>query len=97
MEQPSTSNQGNTTLIQCTIAANSGTAAAGINVTADSTSNATTLANCIVWNNRDSQGAGETAQIRALAGTLDVNYTCLQGRPDPWAGQAISGPIRFSS
>jgi hypothetical protein len=43
----------------------------------------TTLTNCILWENLDSSGNGETAQIDGFASTtVTVNYSCIQG----WTG-----------
>ena len=74
--------QGGATLTQCTLAGNTSGDGGGIYVTSNSTTNTTTLANCIVWGNQDNYGTGETSQIHSLAGTLTINYTCVQG----WTG-----------
>jgi autotransporter-associated beta strand protein len=42
--------------------------------------------NCIFWNNDDSSGAGESAQIYQEGGASAVNYSCVQG----WTG-ALGG------
>jgi len=39
-----------------------------------------TLTNCILWNNRDSDGTDESAQIhREDSGTMVVTFSCIQG------------------
>ena len=47
------------------------------------------LTNCIFWNNRDSGGMGESAQIHG--GTPVVNYCCIQGWTGTWEGPGNTG------
>lgn len=61
-------------LINCSIVGNTSGAAGGIYAAAYS---APTLVNCVLWNNADDDGAGESAQIQCS--TVSVDYSCVQG------------------
>jgi len=50
----------------------------------------TTVANCILWANRDAGGIDESAQIDSSEGAAVVNYTCIQGG---WSGAGGVGNI----
>jgi hypothetical protein len=47
------------------------------------------LLNCILYDNSDRSGNGESAQI--YAETLEVNYCCIQGWSGQWAGAGNMG------
>ena len=64
-------------LSNCTISANEALIVGGVNCSSISDLDAS---NCILWNNADYGGTGETAQL--MGGTLNINYSCVQG----WTG-----------
>ncbi|UCG34109.1 MAG: hypothetical protein JSU68_05625 [Phycisphaerales bacterium] len=62
-----------TTMVNCTLSANHATINGGgiYNLSSNPV-----LANCILWNNSDAQGTGQSAQI--VGGAPDVSYSCIQ-------------------
>jgi len=71
------------TLTNCTLSENAaGEEGGGMYNTYSST----TVANCILSGNRDTGGTDESAQIHIGEGTMDINYSCIQG----WTG-ALGG------
>ncbi|MCH8853861.1 MAG: hypothetical protein IID41_14590 [Planctomycetes bacterium] len=73
---------GNTTLKNCTISQNT-----MLNTTGGGGLHALTLANlavsnCILWQNSNSSGRGESAQVYHAADLAEINYTCVEG----WTG-----------
>jgi len=66
------------TLINCTLSGNSAATTGGGILNAWATAGVEVL-NCILWNNSDSGGSGESAQIRDVNDTVSVDYTCVQG------------------
>jgi hypothetical protein len=77
------------TLVHCTFVNNSAVHEGGGLYGYDDSSPSVT--NCILWGNSDSGGTGETAQIRTVSGTPEVNYSCVQG----WTG-ALGGTGNIS-
>jgi predicted outer membrane repeat protein len=53
------------------------------------------IANCIFWNNSDSGGADESAQIHTAAGNPTVNHSCVQGGWTGLGGNNISSDPQF--
>jgi serine protease AprX len=68
----------NPTLINCTFSGNSASSWGGGMINFGDLM----LTNCILWNNRDGGGVGESAQILMRSGIPAVNYSCIQG----WTG-----------
>ncbi len=63
------------TLTNCTLASNTADASGGaIYVVAGDVH----ITNCILWNNSDNGGTTESAQVHIAAGTVAVNYSCVQ-------------------
>ncbi|MHC4620806.1 MAG: right-handed parallel beta-helix repeat-containing protein [Planctomycetota bacterium] len=50
-----------------------------------------TLTNSIFWNNRDSGGSDESAQIHPYQGAPVINYCCVQGWTGSWGGTGNTG------
>lgn len=72
-------NSGDTTVANCTLSGNSARGQGGgiHNDESDSSLEAAlAVTNCILWNNRDSGGVDESAQI--FGGTPNVTYCCIQ-------------------
>src|SRR5262249_8353768 len=79
------------TLNNCTLAANvAGTFGGGILLNGGG---ALQLANCVAWNNSDSNGVVTTSQIQVLSGTTSVTYSVVQGG---WAAGG-TGNVSVSS
>lgn len=76
---------GSTAVTNCTFAENRANDTGGL-LTASGT---TYLYNNVFWNNRDSGGTDESAQISKNTGTLNGSYNCIQGynTSNPWLGQ----------
>jgi hypothetical protein len=73
------SSDSNPTLINCSFSRNS-TGGPGGGMTTGAGANATLLvANCIFWENEDSGGMDESAQIHVGAGLPMVRFSCIQG------------------
>lgn len=68
----------NAKLINCTLSANSAATNGGGILNAWATASVEVL-NCILWNNSDSGGSDESAQIHNVDGTVNVDYTCVKG------------------
>lgn len=66
----------NATFVNCTFSANLAQGSGG--GLYKSQSGNLSLVNCIVWGNSDASGTGESAQVLANAGTLTVNYSCVE-------------------
>ncbi len=47
--------------------------------------------NGILWNNRNAQGAGQSAQLARQGGSLDIRYACVQGWDGSWGGEGNWG------
>ncbi len=70
---------GDETVTGCTIAGNTARSLGGGVYSAPSSyDGGRTLVNCVVWQNTDEYGMGESAQIRGPA-PAGVTYTCIQG------------------
>jgi predicted outer membrane repeat protein len=82
-------NLGNVTLTNCTLADNSAGAFHGGGIYNRDESSTVHLFNCILWNNSDSGGISESAQIHG--GTPVVNYCCIQGWTGTWGGLGNMG------
>jgi len=52
-----------------------------------------TLVNSIFWGNSDSEGSGETAQIRIVDGTPSITYCCIEGRTGGGTGNINNDPV----
>jgi len=54
----------------------------------------TTITNCIIWGNRNDNGAGLDAQFQAYGGSPAINYSCVQGLSAdfPGAGNDSADP-----
>lgn len=63
------------TATNCTFRANSANRGGGIYLSGTNQ----ILADCIFWDNTDSSGNGESAQIYVGSGTPLINYCCIQG------------------
>jgi len=68
----------NATLINCTLSGNTAAASGGGVFNSWETASVAVL-NCILWDNSDSGGSDESAQINISSGTVSVDYTCVQG------------------
>jgi len=71
----------------CTLSRNSASKGGGIYTMSGSL----TLANCILWGNRDGSGTGETAQVTTDDATPLVNYCCIQDWTGSWGGLGNHG------
>lgn len=71
--------ESDTRLTNCTLTGNTADRAGGIYFDDDTE---LTCKNCILWDNSDSSGAGEAAQIWATD-TVYINQSCIQG----WTGE----------
>jgi len=67
------------TVTNCTFSDNWVTYGPGAGSYSDRYNNVLTFINCILWNNSDSYGSNESAQLLSDGGTLTVNYSCIQG------------------
>ncbi len=74
------------TLINCTVSQNTATTTYG--GIQNAASGKLTATNCVFWENRDSTGTGQSAQI--YGGTLAVSYSCVQDA-DPNDATIIAG------
>lgn len=82
-------NLGSVTLTNCTLDDNSAGAFHGGGIYNRDDSSSVSLSNCILWNNSDSDGTGESAQIHG--GVPIVNYCCIQGWTGNWGGVHNTG------
>ena len=55
------------------------------------------MANGILWNNSDSGGTDDSAQVHVDAGAPLVSYSCVQGWPTPGLDGNINNDPLFSS
>ncbi len=76
-------------LTNCTFSGNSAGLFTGGGIFNHEGDSSLTLTNCIFWNNSDSGGVDESAQIHG--GTPVVNYCCIQGWTGTWAGLGNMG------
>jgi len=67
-------------LLNCTLSANQAEFTGGL---WNGPSSISKLTNCILWDNSDSDGRDESAQISSSNGTLVIDYCCIQD----WSGQ----------
>lgn len=52
--------------------------------------------NCVLWNNFDINGSGESAQVGGFDSNDSINYSCVQGLSGGWGGTGnIGGDPRF--
>ncbi len=70
--------ESNATMTNCTLSDNSADALGGGVYCSWATASVTVL-NCILWDNSDSGGTDESAQIHIDDGTVSVDYTCVKG------------------
>jgi len=76
-------------LVNCTLANNSAGSSGGcIN---NIRSSDVILNSCILWDNSDSSGNGESAQYVASTATPSIIYSCLQGWSGIWGGAGNIG------
>ena len=71
----------NTTMVNCTLSRNSAASVGGAIYNSWATAGVELL-NCILWENSDTGGMDESAQINVESGGISVNYSCIQG----WTG-----------
>lgn len=71
----------NMNMVNCTLSRNSATTSGGGIYTSWGTAGVELL-NCILWENTDSGGMDESAQIHRTDATVVVDYSCIQG----WTG-----------
>ncbi len=71
-------NTGDLVLTNCTMSGNSAGTAGGVYNRGPAPT--ARLANCILWDNSDDEGTGESSQI--AQGTVAADYSCIQG----WSG-----------
>ena len=72
------------TLANCTVTNNTNSSIdAAIAADQGTATTAVTVVNSILWDNRNSRGSGQDAQVSLSGGTWAVDYSCIQG----WTGQ----------
>ncbi|MBL8800640.1 MAG: right-handed parallel beta-helix repeat-containing protein [Planctomycetes bacterium] len=76
----STSGTSTAVVERSTLASNDGSTGLGAGIRA--AGSALQVANCVLWDNIDTAGMGDTSQLLRVSGVVTVNYSCVEG----WTG-----------